>query len=120
MLQEQFPYYKNQTNPGWKNSIRHNLSLNKSFMKVARAREDPGKGCYWCLNPLSLHQPRSHQVLERRRRGPSLLLGELGPALRLVTFTNQGINLLRGPRSSYFWLPRNLSNHMDRQACDTV
>ncbi len=24
--------------------------------------------------------------------------------------------ILRGPRSSSFWLPRNLSNHMDRQA----
>jgi hypothetical protein len=24
--------------------------------------------------------------------------------------------MLRGPRSSYYWLPRNLSNHVDRQA----
>ncbi len=108
MLQEQFPYYKNQTNPGWKNSIRHNLSLNKSFMKVARSREDPGKGCYWCLNPLSLHQPRPHQVLERRRRGPSLLLGELGPALRLVNFTRRFIASygLHCKKSKRFFRPR--------------
>ncbi len=24
--------------------------------------------------------------------------------------------ILRGPRSTLFWLPQNLSNHMDRQA----
>lgn len=39
---EKYPYYKNAGN-GWKNSIRHNLSLNRTFMKVARPKEDPGK-----------------------------------------------------------------------------
>lgn len=41
-----FPYYRDGQN-GWKNSIRHNLSLNRSFRKIARRPNEPGRGSFW-------------------------------------------------------------------------
>ncbi len=51
---ENFSYFK-KADPSWqitfKNSIRHNLSLNKCFIKIARQKDEPGKGGFWTLDP---------------------------------------------------------------------
>ncbi|CAD5125403.1 DgyrCDS13637 [Dimorphilus gyrociliatus] len=53
---ENFPYFKTAPD-GWKNSVRHNLSLNKCFEKLDNPKVTSSssgankKGCLWGLNP---------------------------------------------------------------------
>lgn len=52
---EHFPYFKTAAS-GWKNSVRHNLSLNKCFEKIEKPATNGGqrKGCLWAMNPLKI------------------------------------------------------------------
>lgn len=68
-ITKHFPYYRNRENQGWRNSIRHNLSLHECFMKLPAKGGKNGKSHYWVLDP-------NHEVLfeegnyRRRRRRP--------------------------------------------------
>eukprot|EP00730_Choanoeca_flexa_P010988 TRINITY_DN2206_c0_g1_i1.p1 TRINITY_DN2206_c0_g1~~TRINITY_DN2206_c0_g1_i1.p1 ORF type:complete len:434 (+),score=99.48 TRINITY_DN2206_c0_g1_i1:268-1569(+) len=47
---KRYPYFETAKS-GWKNSIRHNLSLNKYFLKVEREVPDVRKGSLWAMVP---------------------------------------------------------------------
>ncbi|KAK3375390.1 hypothetical protein B0H63DRAFT_278106 [Podospora didyma] len=53
-ISDTFSFY-NANDAGWQNSIRHNLSLNKHFIKQERPKDDPGKGNYWAIEPGAEH-----------------------------------------------------------------
>ncbi|XP_011810529.1 PREDICTED: forkhead box protein F2, partial [Colobus angolensis palliatus] len=51
-LQARFPFFRGAYQ-GWKNSVRHNLSLNECFIKLPKGLGRPGKGHYWTIDPAS-------------------------------------------------------------------
>jgi len=69
---EHFPYFR--TAPaGWKNSVRHNLSLNKCFEKIERpavgGAANQRKGCLWAMNPAKINK-MDGEVLKWSRKDP--------------------------------------------------
>lgn len=55
-MKRAYPYFSSPAaGTGWKNSVRHNLSLNKHFVKQNRDDDQPGgKGSFWRIRPESM------------------------------------------------------------------
>uniref|UniRef100_A0A0M3HVA1 Fork-head domain-containing protein n=1 Tax=Ascaris lumbricoides TaxID=6252 RepID=A0A0M3HVA1_ASCLU len=79
-IENQYPYYRN-SNQGWRNSIRHNLSMNECFVRIASNKAGLTKkeiyeinkgsvnsGSYWTLHPDSLSMFDDGGFLRRRQR----------------------------------------------------
>ncbi|XP_071353008.1 forkhead box protein N1 [Trachinotus anak] len=68
-MTEHFPYFKTAPD-GWKNSVRHNLSLNKCFEKVENKNGNSSrKGCLWALNPAKVEKMQE-ELHKWRRKDP--------------------------------------------------
>ena len=66
--QENIAYFRLH-DKSWRNSIRHNLSLNECFVKARRC--DSGKGHYWTIHPACLY---TFQCGDFRRRNARSLV----------------------------------------------
>ncbi|XP_053574785.1 forkhead box protein M1 isoform X2 [Bombina bombina] len=60
-IEDHFPYFKRVAKPGWKNSIRHNLSLHDMFVRETSANN---KISYWTINPAANRSLTLDQVFK--------------------------------------------------------
>ncbi|KAL7726731.1 hypothetical protein ACLKA6_001462 [Drosophila palustris] len=60
---DNYPYFRTR-GPGWRNSIRHNLSLNDCFIKSGRSAN--GKGHYWAIHPANMDDFRKGDFRRRK------------------------------------------------------
>ena len=72
-ISDNYLYFRNR-GPGWRNSIRHNLSLNDCFIKCGRSIN--GKGHYWAIHPANLDDFSRGDF--RRRRAQRRVRKSLG------------------------------------------
>ncbi|XP_059179612.1 forkhead box protein K1-like isoform X2 [Physella acuta] len=63
-IEKHYPFYKNK-GQGWRNSVRHNLSLNDCFIKAGRCED--GKGNYWAIHPANIQDFMRGDFRQRRR-----------------------------------------------------
>ena len=62
-IEHTYPFYRT-ADPVWKNSIRHNLSLNTAFKKIPRPESTKGKGGYWAIN---YESQKNGKILKKRK-----------------------------------------------------
>ncbi|KAL8882785.1 MAG: hypothetical protein Q9198_000278 [Flavoplaca austrocitrina] len=101
-ISDTFSYYR-VAKDGWKNSIRHNLSINKAFIKVMRPKDDPGKGAYWIIEP----GMEAQFLKEKPSRRP---LSAGGPTMK--TFSQP----LNGPSPIVWSTPADMTAKLIKQA----
>lgn len=100
-LQARFPFFRGSYQ-GWKNSVRHNLSLNECFIKLPKGLGRPGKGHYWTIDPGSEFMFEEGSF-RRRPRGFRRKCQALKPMYRMMNGIGFGTSIL--PQSFDFQAP---------------
>ncbi|XP_074027588.1 forkhead box K isoform X2 [Leptinotarsa decemlineata] len=91
-ITKHYPYYRT-ADKGWQNSIRHNLSLNRYFIKVPRSQEEPGKGSFWRIDPQSESKLIEQAFRRRRQRGVSCFRAPFGLSSRSAPASPSHVNM---------------------------
>lgn len=94
---DHYPYFRNR-GPGWRNSIRHNLSLNDCFVKAGRSAN--GKGHYWAIHPANVDDFTKGDF--RRRKAQRKVRKHMGLSVPEDEDSQSPTPIPRGGHTSHF------------------
>lgn len=125
-IQENFPYYRLVSNPGWKSSVRHNLSFSKCFKKMDRASvngETVSLATNLTTDELDLNASRKRrreQNQQQQQATSATQLQQINPGGGTYWKVNKEckLYLIHMLRKSSFWYHNSkyyssLASHMD-------
>ncbi|KAM4755253.1 forkhead box protein J1-like [Cyanocitta cristata] len=120
-ISDNFSYFR-RADPSWQSSIRHNLCINKRFIKVPREKGEPGRGAFWKLHPRYAEQLKSSTSKElpehippastkraqqeaQRVLSPATLAGSSQSSLEVGAELQQLLQEFEEFESSHSWNP---------------
>lgn len=120
---DHYPYFRTR-GPGWRNSIRHNLSLNDCFIKAGRSAN--GKGHYWAIHPANVDDFRKGDFRRRKaqrkvRKHMGLAVDEDGadsPSPPPLSISPPSV--VAGPSTSVFQVPTRASASSRKRQFDVA
>jgi len=126
-IMEDYAYYRSiATQTAWKNSIRHNLTMHKSFVKIKRVHGDSGKGGYWrvdeeiasheiAFEPKPVAQEGSKKKKKKKKKAKETPAAMPVPTVN-VQDAAQGAVGVGVAAGNHFVAPQQIQNAMAQQA----
>ncbi|MEQ2217760.1 hypothetical protein XENOCAPTIV_021780 [Xenoophorus captivus] len=106
-IMDHYPYFKSK-DKNWRNSVRHNLSLNDCFIKAGRS--DNGKGHFWAIHPANYQDfSKGDYHCRRARRRVRRVAGQI--RLSSLTSPYHPATALALPHRMTCWLCPQVPTH---------
>ncbi|KDE08905.1 hypothetical protein MVLG_01000 [Microbotryum lychnidis-dioicae p1A1 Lamole] len=84
-IDRRWPFFRDNQ-PGWQNSVRHNLTPARGFVKIDRRPDEPGKGAFWTVDPAQLsnfdglhYRKKNLGGASRPKPAPPPVMGSFAP-----------------------------------------
>ena len=98
-IKKNYPYFKRVNPTGWKNSVRHNLSLHECFIKVGKCEEC--KGHYWGVHPANFQDFARGDFHRRKAKAKARLNQAI--EVRMAALPRGGMHWNYQPFSAIQW-----------------
>ncbi|XP_055010046.1 forkhead box protein M1 isoform X2 [Boleophthalmus pectinirostris] len=117
-IEDHFPYFKEGAKPGWKNSIRHNLSLHDMFI---RETSTDGKVSFWTIRPeanrcLTLDQVYKKRMMNECQSIKKTSFGSERKMKPLLPRTDSYLVPIQLPASSSVYMPPSSSSSQHKRS----